>query len=78
MDQRIRALPEVRAAEEFAALERRKQQRVTVVTEVWQREKVVRQREKVVQQQKPQPVVRELEDDWFILLDKGARKTGIL
>lgn len=71
MDQRIRALPEVRAAEEFAAVERRKQQRVTVVTEVWQREKVV-------QQQKPQPVVRELEDDWFILLDKGARKTGIL
>lgn len=70
VDQRIRTYPEVRPAKEFAAVEQRVQNRVTVVEERWQQEKVV--------QQKPRPVVREVDDDWFILLDVAAKKSGII
>nr|XP_033496144.1 uncharacterized protein LOC117265653 isoform X2 [Epinephelus lanceolatus] len=67
VDQRIRTYPEVRPAKEFAAVEQRVQKRVTIVEERWQQEKVV--------QQKPRPAVREVDDDWFILLDVAAKKS---
>lgn len=70
VDERIRMRPEVRPAKEFAAIEQRAQQRITIVEEMWQQERVV--------QQKPRPAVREVEDDWFILLDVATRKSGII
>ncbi|XP_028280977.1 uncharacterized protein LOC114448296 isoform X4 [Parambassis ranga] len=61
VDKRVSAYPEVRAAKEFAAREQRAQQRVTV-----------RQQEVVVQ---PRVAVREVEDDWFVLLDVAPKKS---
>lgn len=69
-DQRIRVHPEVRPAKEFSAIEQRAQQRVTIVEEMWQQEKVV--------QQKPHPAMREVEDDWYTLLDMATKKSGII
>ncbi|XP_070690933.1 uncharacterized protein [Pempheris klunzingeri] len=62
VDERIRMHP----AKEFAAIEQRAQQRITIVEEMWQREKVVQQK----------PAVREVEDDWFILLDVATKKSA--
>ncbi len=70
VDERIRMHPEVRPVKEFAAIEQRAQQRITTVEEMWRQESVV--------QQKPRPAVREVEDDWFILLDVAAKKSGII
>ncbi|XP_044063520.1 uncharacterized protein LOC122881404 isoform X14 [Siniperca chuatsi] len=67
VDERIHVHPEVRPAKEFAAIEQRAQQRITIVEEMWQQEKAV--------QQKPRPAVREVEDDWFILLDVATKKS---
>ncbi|XP_042345169.1 uncharacterized protein LOC121945189 isoform X2 [Plectropomus leopardus] len=67
VDERIRVYPEVRPTKEFAALEQRAQLRVTTVEETWQQVKVV--------QEKPRPAVREVEDDWFILLDVATKKS---
>ncbi|XP_045901680.1 uncharacterized protein LOC123968783 isoform X1 [Micropterus dolomieu] len=66
-DQRIRVHPEVRPAKEFSAIEQRAQQRVTIVEERWQQEKMV--------QQKPHPAMREVEDDWYTLLDMATKKS---
>lgn len=68
VDERIRMHPEVRPAKEFAAIEQRAQQRITIMEEMWQQEKVVQQK----------PAVREMEDDWFILLDMATRKSGTI
>ncbi|XP_070821751.1 uncharacterized protein [Chaetodon trifascialis] len=65
--ERIRVQPEVRPAKVFAAAEQRARQRITIVEETWQQEKVV--------QQKSRPAVREVEDDWFKLLDVAAKKS---
>ncbi|XP_035528044.1 uncharacterized protein LOC118335725 [Morone saxatilis] len=67
VDEPIRMRPEVRPAKKFAAIEHREQQRITIVKETWQQEKVV--------QQKTHPAVREVEDDWFILLDVASKKS---
>ncbi|XP_029307448.1 uncharacterized protein LOC115021278 isoform X4 [Cottoperca gobio] len=61
-DECIRTHPEVRPAKEFAVIEHRAQQRITLVEEMWQ-------------QETPSPAVRELEDDWFILLDVATKKS---
>lgn len=66
--ERVQAQPEVRAAGGFAAVEQKVQQRRVTIVETWQKEFVV--------QQKPVPPVREVEDDWFILLDVAAKKSG--
>lgn len=66
VDERVRMYPEVRPAKEFAATE----QRITKKQEKWQQEKVL--------QQKPRPAVREMEDDWYILLDLATKKSGII
>lgn len=70
VDERIRTRPEVRPAQEFAAIEQRAQQRITIVEEPWRQETVV--------QQKSRPAVRKVQDDWFILLDVAAKKSGIM
>ncbi|XP_020492996.2 uncharacterized protein [Labrus bergylta] len=67
VDERLRIPPEVRPAKVLEVKEQRAQQRVTVVEERWQQGKVV--------QQKPRPEVREVEDDWFILLDVATKKS---
>ncbi|XP_027142927.1 uncharacterized protein LOC104925498 isoform X1 [Larimichthys crocea] len=63
VDERVRMYPEVRPAKEFTATE----QRITKKQEKWQQEKVL--------QQKPRPAVREMEDDWYILLDLATKKS---
>ncbi|XP_034731208.1 uncharacterized protein LOC117946871 isoform X14 [Etheostoma cragini] len=63
----IRTHPEVRTAKEFAAIEQRAQQSIAIVEDMWQQEKTV--------QQKPRPAVREVEDNWFILLDVATKKS---
>ncbi|XP_032374160.1 uncharacterized protein LOC116690995 isoform X12 [Etheostoma spectabile] len=63
----IRTHPEVRTAKEFAAIEQRARQSITIVEDMWQQEKAV--------QQKPCPAVREVEDNWFILLDVATKKS---
>lgn len=70
VDERIRMHPEVRPAKEFAAVEQKAQKRITIVKETWQQEKVG--------EQKSSPAVREVEDDWFILLDVATKKSGII
>ncbi|XP_028436503.1 titin-like isoform X7 [Perca flavescens] len=67
VEERIRTHPEVRPAEGFAAIEQRARQRITIVEDMWQQEKAV--------QQKPRPAVREVEDNWFILLDVATKKS---
>ena len=66
-DDRIRLPPQVSSAKEFAVTEQRAQKRVTIVEQT-------RQRIEVVQ---PLPAVREVEDDWFVLLDVAPKKSGI-
>ncbi|XP_031708484.1 uncharacterized protein LOC116386431 isoform X9 [Anarrhichthys ocellatus] len=66
VDERIGTRPEVRTDKEFAA----NKQRITLVEEKWQQEKAV--------QQKPPPAVREVEDDWFILLDVATKKSVVV
>ncbi|KAK9513643.1 hypothetical protein VZT92_027159 [Zoarces viviparus] len=66
VDESIGTRPEVRTDQEFAA----KKQRITLVEEKWQQEKAV--------QQKPPPAVREVEDDWFILLDVATKKSVVV
>lgn len=70
VDKHIRRYPDVRPAKEFAAIEQKAQQRIMIVEETWQQKKVV--------QQKLRPAVREVEDDWFILLDVATKKSGII
>ncbi|XP_071372176.1 uncharacterized protein [Centroberyx affinis] len=65
--ERVRMYPEVRPSKEFAAVEQRAQKRVTIVEEMWQQEKILQQRP-------PQPL-REVEDDWFILLDVAPKRS---
>lgn len=67
--ERFRAQPGVRAASGFAAAEQKVQQKRVTIVETWQQEFVV--------QQKSVPAVREVEDDWFILLDVAAKKSGL-
>ncbi|KAM3614094.1 uncharacterized protein V6R79_010151 [Siganus canaliculatus] len=69
VDERFLTRPEVRPAAEFAVVEQKTQQRVTIVERTWQQEKVVQPKPK------PSPAVRELQDDWFILLDVAAKKS---
>ncbi|XP_042281134.1 titin-like isoform X2 [Thunnus maccoyii] len=45
----VRMYPEVRPSKEFAAIEQRTQQKITIVEEMWQQEKMI--------QQKPRPTV---------------------
>lgn len=70
VDKHIRMYPDVRPAKEFAAIAQKAQQRIMIVEETWQQKKVV--------QQKLRPAVREVEDDWFILLDVATKKSGII
>ncbi|XP_068180211.1 uncharacterized protein [Antennarius striatus] len=49
-------------AKDFTAVEQRVKKRIIVAEEMWQ-------------QEKPRPAVREMEDDWFILLDVAAKKS---
>lgn len=70
VEEKVRTHPEVRPAKEFAAVAQKAQQRITIVTETWQQE--------MVGQQKSSPAVREVEDDWFILLDVATKKSGIM
>ncbi|CAJ1061675.1 titin-like [Xyrichtys novacula] len=67
VDERLLRPPEVRPAEVFVVKERRVQQRMVMVEERWQQEKIVLQ--------KPRAAVREVEDDWFILLEKPTKKS---
>ncbi|XP_041648442.1 uncharacterized protein LOC121513033 isoform X2 [Cheilinus undulatus] len=66
VDERLRIHSEVRPATMIPIKEQRVQ-RVTIVEERWQQERV--------KQQKPRPAVREVEDDWYILLDVAAKKS---
>lgn len=59
----------VRGAKEFKAIEQETLRRVTIVEEAWQQKKGVRQESR--------PAVREVDDDWFILLDVATKKSGI-
>ncbi|XP_030013889.1 uncharacterized protein LOC115435549 isoform X3 [Sphaeramia orbicularis] len=66
VDKQVRMYPEVRPAKEFAVKEVKVQKRVTTVDErEW--------RQKTIVQQKPRPTVREVEDDWYILLDVAPK-----
>lgn len=69
VDKLVRMRPEVRPAKEIAAIEQRALQSITIVEE--------RRRQVKVVQQKLRPAVREVEDDWFILLDLATKKSGI-
>lgn len=60
-----RAPPDVQPAKQFPAIEQNLWQRITVETETWKKDKVF--------QEKSLPAVRELEDDWFILLDVAPK-----
>lgn len=63
----IRSAPEVRAAEQLAGTEQRVQKRITIVEERWREMEVVQ----------PPPVLTAVEDDWFVLLDRAPKKSGI-
>ncbi|XP_076016727.1 uncharacterized protein LOC143008737 isoform X3 [Genypterus blacodes] len=60
--------PEVRPSKEFAALEQKAQQRITIMEESWQQE--------TIRQQRQSPPSRQVDDDWFTLLDV-APKTSV-
>ncbi|XP_033983705.1 uncharacterized protein LOC117480474 isoform X3 [Trematomus bernacchii] len=68
VDKHFHTHPEVRPAKEYAAIEKRAQKSVTIVEQKWQLEDVL--------QQKPSAAVREVEDDWFILLDVAKKKSA--
>ncbi|KAG8010144.1 Protein 4.1 [Nibea albiflora] len=65
VDERVRMYPEVRPTKGFAATE----QRITG-EQKWRQEKVL--------QQKPRPALRDMEDDWYILLDLDTKKSVTL
>lgn len=67
--ERIHIYPDVRPAKELTLTEQAAQQTITVVERIWQ------QQQDVVQ---PRPAVNEVEDDWFTLLDKSLKKSGII
>ncbi|CAK6960484.1 uncharacterized protein LOC128367095 [Scomber scombrus] len=66
----VRMYPEVRPSKKVAAIEQRAQQRITIVEERWQQEKMIQQIQQI-----PRPTVRKVEDDWFILLDVAPKKS---
>lgn len=68
--ERIHIYPDVRPAKELTLTEQTAQQTITVVERIRQQ-----QQQDVVQ---PRPAVREVEDDWFTLLDKSLKKSGII
>ncbi|XP_041843135.1 uncharacterized protein LOC121641205 isoform X3 [Melanotaenia boesemani] len=65
VDELVTVRPVVRRAKEFAITEQITQRRVTIVEEKWQKKDVVQ----------PQPAVRQVEDDWFVLLDVAPKKS---
>uniref|UniRef100_A0A3P8NBW1 Protein 4.1 n=1 Tax=Astatotilapia calliptera TaxID=8154 RepID=A0A3P8NBW1_ASTCA len=65
--ERIHIYPDVRPAKELTLTEQTAQQTITVV------ERIRQQQQDVVQ---PRPAVREVEDDWFTLLDKSLKKSA--
>ncbi|KAL3980882.1 ubiquitin carboxyl-terminal hydrolase 5/13 [Sarotherodon galilaeus] len=67
--ERIHIYPDVRPAKELTLTEQTAQQRITVV------ERIQQQQQDVVQ---PRPAVREVEDDWFTLLDKSLKKSAVV
>ncbi|XP_031595096.1 uncharacterized protein LOC116319802 isoform X8 [Oreochromis aureus] len=67
--ERIHIYPDVRPAKELTLTEQTAQQRITVV------ERIQQQQQDVVQ---PRPAVREVEDDWFTLLDKSVKKSAVV
>lgn len=69
-DKRVPVHPEVRGAKEFKAIKREAPRRVTIVEEAWQQEMGV--------QRESRRAVREVDDDWFILLDVATKKSGII
>lgn len=72
-EERVRTYPDIRPAKEIAAIEQRAGQRVTIVEEMWQQKEVVQQ-ERVGEG----PALREVEDNWYILLDVAPRESGII
>lgn len=70
VEEQVRTHPEVRPAKKFAAVTQKTQQRIMIVKEAWQLE--------MGGLQKSSPAVREVEDDWFILLDVATKKPGIM
>lgn len=63
----LRVHPEVQPAKQPPAVQQNIQQRITVETETWRKDTVF--------QEKSLPAGRELEDDWFILLDVATKKS---
>ncbi|KAM8868819.1 uncharacterized protein AB9W97_016473 isoform 7-T9 [Spinachia spinachia] len=70
VDERVRTHPEAMTAKEFAASKQRAPQGVRVVEEMWRQGKAV--------QQRPQAAAREVEDDWFILMDVATKKPVVV
>lgn len=62
-----RVHPDVQPAKQLPAVEPNIRQRITVETEAWRKDAVF--------QEKSLPAGRELEDDWFILLDVATKKS---
>lgn len=60
-----RVHPDVQPAKQLPAIEQNIRQRITVETETWRK----------VFREKSLPAGRELEDDWFILLDVATKKS---
>ncbi|XP_056142952.1 uncharacterized protein LOC130118528 [Lampris incognitus] len=67
MSEQVYAYPEVRRTKVVTATEQRTQRRVVMAHEVWQQQSMVEQRAS-------QPL-RQVEDDWFILLDVAPKKS---
>ncbi|XP_028326291.1 LOW QUALITY PROTEIN: protein 4.1-like [Gouania willdenowi] len=67
MENRVPLYPQVKAAKEFPVVEHRTMQKVTFVEETL--------KQQIVVPRKPRPAVRELDDDWFILLDVVPKKS---
>ncbi|KAM9852266.1 uncharacterized protein ACBR49_005367 isoform 2-T2 [Aulostomus maculatus] len=63
----VRTYPEIPTYKKVSILDQRVQQRISVEEQMWWQDKMV--------QQKPHPAVREVEDDWFILLDVAPKKS---
>lgn len=61
-----RVLPDVQPTKEFSPKEQNLQQGITVETETWKQGKVL----------ESLPGVREVEDDWYVLLDVASKKSG--
>lgn len=62
-----RVHPDVQPAKQLPAVEQNIRQRITGETETWMKDAVF--------QEKAPPAGRELEDDWFILLDMATKKS---